>query len=71
MSVIEPYVEKDGTASGAGVVFGGRRYWLFGYCEGDHIWSDDAAVSNTWTDDSVATGIWVDDAAATGTWTDD
>ena len=70
MSVFDPYVERDNNASGANIVFAGKRYWLVGYCEGDGIWSDDAQDQGIWTDDSVATGIWVDDSAASGTWTD-
>ena len=70
MSVIEPYVERDPNASGANIVFAGKRYWLVGYCEGDGIWSDDAQDQGTWANDSAATGIWVDDSAASGTWTD-
>ena len=64
------YVGKDKSASGAGVVFAGRRYWLAGYCEGDGIWSDDKAPTSTWTNDASVTSIWTDDASSSGTWTD-
>jgi len=65
------YVEKDLNATGAGVVFAGKRYWLVGYCEGDGVWSDDATSPETWTNDASVTSIWTDDTSASGTWTDD
>ena len=70
MTALNPYVERDNNASGANVVFAGKRYWLVGYCEGDGIWSDDAQGQATWANDSAASGSWVNDSGASGTWTD-
>ena len=65
------YVEKDPSASGAGVVFAGRRYWVAGYCDGDGIWNDDAIKTSAWSNDTNAGGIWSNDSDASVTWTDD
>jgi hypothetical protein len=65
------YVEKDALAAGANSVFGGRRYWIAGYCEGDGIWNDDKAPTSSWSNNASVTSIWTDDATASGTWTDD
>ena len=64
------YVEKDPNATGAGVVFAGKRYWLAGYCEGDGIWSDDAASPETWANDASVSSIWTNDSDTSVTWTD-